>query len=484
MTEEKICPACGKPTAGYVPCPHCGADPKVRVTIKFALFICLIILACGAIYLVMHLSTIEPQPIAIASIDSWMDYSYVRLNGVVSYGPQYSATSISFDIYDGSGATIDESSIKVEVYDPAFRQLMDENKVPRVGDNVKLFGQLRVFLDGSREIRVSLAEDLQLTKAEPVGTTIAELNESWNTEQSLRFKRVSLEGTITDVRPLSSAKIYTLEDNGVEMQMYVHNGLEAYRKKPLNLTVLQRIRVNAGASQYGGTPQLAISDNDEITVVPDTLLPLEVPLDEIDTTIRDNFVEVRGEIVFVELGGKSGNLEIEQRYLWLDNSHTPRIWLEEDVYKLLKDNEKSQLERGSEVELVGRVRSYTGGVNGVRIEFLGPQELDLQAGTYEPPLVENFAEITSDNLDNLVTVSGTIINIENVSSDQLPSDRKFTLENEYGGTIKIWVPNFLYERMVDPPSTWDNVQVVGKVITVDDEVVIRPGVMDDVWEEP
>ncbi|MDI6642583.1 MAG: hypothetical protein QMD95_00790 [Candidatus Hodarchaeaceae archaeon] len=479
MTDEKRCPACGKPTAGYVPCPHCGADPEARTTIKFALYLCLIVLAFGAVFFAMHLSTIEPQPIAIASIDRWLDYSYVWLEGVVSSGPQYGSTSITFDIYDGSGGTIKESSTRVEIYDPAFKQLISENRVPRVGDNVKLFGQLRVYLDGSTEIRVSTSGDLHLTRAQQVETTIGELRTSWGTEQSLMFKRVSLEGTITDVKPLGSAKIYTLEDNGVDLQMYVHNGLEAYQKKSLNLNVLQRIRVNAGVSQYRGQPQLAIADNDEISVL-GTLPALEVPLENINSTMRDNFVRVGGKIVFVELEGERGSLTITNRYIWLDNRYTPRIWLEEDVYKLLRDNEKKLLKRGSEIELVGRVRSYAAGVGGVRIEFLGPQTPSLQAGTYEPPLVENFAAITNDNQGDLVKVIGTITNLENVPKVALPSDRKFTLQDNYGGTIKIYVPNFLFERMINPPVVGSKVQIIGKVTMDSGALAIRPGVVDDV----
>lgn len=479
--HEKICPACGKPTAGYVPCPHCGADTRTRITIKLAMLLCAIVLAFGVVYFAMHLSTIEPQPTAIASIDSWMDYSYVWLEGAVSYGPQYSSTSISFEIYDGSGTTIDDSSIRVEVYDPAFKDLINENKVPRVGDNVKLFGQLRVYLDGSTEVRVSLSEDLQLTRAvQPLETTIAELKTSWGTDQSLMFSRVTLEGTVTGIRPLSSAKIYTLEDNttGVtkELEMYIHNGLETYiENEQLDLEVLQRVRVSAGVSQYRGTPQLAISDFDEITVI-GSWSPIEVPLGSVDMTMFNNFVKVGGKIIFVEVVGESDSLGIQERYLWLDNKYNPIIQIDEDVYKLLSDNTEEQMRRGATIELVGRVYSYG---TEVRIKFIGPQEPSLQPGAYEPTLVENFAAIGSDNMDDLVTVRGIITYVENVARGQLPSDRRFTLEDNFGGNIKIWVPNTLYERMVDPTEVGDEIQVVGKVLTSGGIIAVQPGVLDD-----
>lgn len=220
--KEKICPVCGKPTGGYTPCPNCGVDPTKRLRFRTVLFLFAISLAFGIGYLSLHVASLGPgdlgpNPISIASIDSWLNYAFVGIQGTVVSGPRVSTDSLSFDINDGSC----EDSLRIELYngseDAPFGYAMQENMIPAVGDNVYVFGQLRVFLDGSRELRVSNLMDLSKERwyyrrwrSSPIETSIANLVSTWYGSQSLKYKRVTLEGKITGLRPLSSANIYTL----------------------------------------------------------------------------------------------------------------------------------------------------------------------------------------------------------------------------------------------------------------------------------
>lgn len=466
MTEEKICPACGKPTAGYTPCPHCGVDPKNRIGIKAVAVICVIALVLGSGYFAMHLATAGPQPILISSIDRWLDYAYVWVAGTVVSGPSLSTSSLSFNVQDSSG------QLRIEVYDPTYKTLIAENRVPTVGDSVTVFGQLRVYLDGSVELRVSKPEDLLLTKAQVVQTSIQEVLNSWYTTKELAYKRVIIEGKIIGLRPLSSAKIFTLEDNSRNtIDLYVHNGLMYLEGRSLDLKLLQVVRVTVGVSEYGGTPQLALADYDDIEVI-ENQLPTQVSLEAVDNTLVDQFVKVSGEVVFVEMVGEYSSLAVYERQIWLDNQYTPRVILDEDIYKLLPDNTRQLLRRGSNAELVGRV-SRSGAT--LRINLVGPPELSLQSGTYEPPLVENFANITLDNKDNLVKVEGSIVSSVDVVKGTLPSDHEFVLQDNFGDNIKLWVTNTVYERMFYSLAVGDNVRVVGKV--VDGRTVGRSGIL-------
>ena len=479
MSEEKICPACGKPTAGYVPCPHCGADPSLRLSIKAAVVLCVVLLGIGSGYFLWHTSTITPQPISIASIDSWMNYASVWIEGTVISGPQVDDRSISFEVQDASG-----ESIEVDVYvDP--QSLKAQGKIPMVGDRVKLFGMLRVHLDGSVEIRVSsldkdrfTGEDkFQVTSAQAVSTTIRDLTYDWYGSQSLKYRRVTLEGRITGMRPLYSAKIYALEDNeNNTVDMFVHNGLVYAEDRQLDLNLLQTIRVTAGASEYSYKPQLALASYDDIEVI-ENAIPTHVGIENINENMRGQFVKTGGRIIFVEMVGESNSLEVEKRYLWLDNKDNPMVWMWESVYKLLSDNTRKLLKRGSTAELTGRV-SRSGELE---IELVGPPELSLVGGTYEPPLVENVAEIGSDNVGEFVTIQGEVGDDENVAAGAgLPSNRKLTLRDNFGETIKIWISNTIYERIPAPPAVMDNLRVVGKVIQSGSEIQIEPGLPSDV----
>jgi hypothetical protein len=475
MTEEKICPACGKPTAGYVPCPHCGVDPKNRMSLKPAMIICVIALCLGAVFFFMHVRTSEAQPILISEIDRWQDYNYVWIKGRVTSGPSVSPTTLVIYVQDDSGA----SPLRVEIYDPAFKTLIAENRVPTVGDDVAIFGQLRVFIDGSMELRVSKSSDVNITtKAQPVVSSIQEILDSWSNRQGLEYyRRVTIEATIVSLRVLSSAKIYTLkDDSGNTIEMYVHNGLMYLDNEPFEFRLLQRLRITAGASNYLTTPQLVLSDYDDIEVI-GAQSPIPVSLDKIDSTLVNEFVRVGGKVIFVEMIGESGTLNVESYNIWLDNQYNPRAWLAGDIYKLLSKDTRQQLKRGATAELTGKVSRYG---TTFKIDLLGPPDLSLQSGTYEPPLVENFATISVDNLDNLVKVEGQIIDDIPVFEGLLPSDHEFVIQDAFGNNIKLFVTNTLYERMSYPPIVGDNVRVVGKVVQRESWMAVQPGMLSDV----
>lgn len=468
MEEEKRCPACGKPTAGYVPCPHCGADPSLRLSIKAVAALCIVALIIGSGYLILHVSTLGPRPMLIADINSWYDYASVWLEGTVISGPIIDDRSVSFDLSDGSG------DIEVNVYVPPG-ELKAQDKVPMVGDNALVFGMLRVYTD-SKEIRVQKVEDLQITPAQPVSTTIDELKSTWYDSQSLKYKRVTLEGMIVGMRTYYSAKVYTLQDNeNKDLDMYVHNGLVYVENRQLDLKLLQTIRVTAGALEYYG-PELALASYDDIEVI-ENGVPTSAGIENIDENMRGQFVRTGGRIIFVEMVGVSNSLGVQMRYFWLDSKDNPPVWISESIYKLLPDNTRELLRRGATAELTGRISSS----GELQIELVGPPELSLEDGVYEPPLVENVANISIDNLAEFVTVQGEVIASENVVAvAKIPSNWEFTLRDNFNENIKIWIPNTIYERMIEPPRVGDNLRVVGKVIKREGEIQVQPGLPSDV----
>ncbi|MEW6222713.1 MAG: hypothetical protein AB1476_05345 [Candidatus Hadarchaeota archaeon] len=476
MTEHKTCPACGKPTGGYVPCPHCGADPRFRVTLKFAMWLCLAALALAAVFFYMHIATSEISPTPISSIDTWMDYSYVVVQGVVSSGPQYDDTSMTFTVYDGSALEEKDATITVEVYDPAFHNLIAENRVPAVGDNIRIFGQLRAPASGEKEINPSNASEITLTKAQASAATISQILNTLGTSQSLLYKRLTVAGSIRGLRPLSSAKIYTLEDNGKEVEVYIHNGLGTYiEKRQLDLKVLDMVSITAGLSHYSGTPQFSIADFDEIQVTGSENLS-RTALENIDNSLVDEYVKTGGKVVFVELVGTGSDLEIAERIIWLENSAT-RISVNEDLFQTLPTETRNLVSRGAELELVGKVKRYG---SGLRIEWVGPQTPTVTQGQFEPAPVDNFANVASVAADNLVTVAGAVQSTSSIIKGYLPDDVFLNIGDNFGNTAKVYLPNFMYERMLSPPGVGENVKVVGKVMTISGSVAIQPGVLEDV----
>ncbi len=479
MTEEQVCPSCGKPTGGFVPCPHCGADPRSKVSMRYVWAFCASILVLGGIFFYLHLATSAVSPTPIANIDSWLDYSYVWIEGTVVSGPRYGPTSFSFDVWDGSSENPSEATITAEVYSPAFEELLLENRIPRVGDHVVIFGQLRVPSSTDREIRISFPEDLQITEAQPVSTTISKILSTWDTPDSLLYRRVIVEGTITDIRPLSSANVYYLRDDDQEIQVYVHNGLGSYlEKRSLDLQVLDRVRIEAGLSEYSGQPQLAIARFDEIEVLSHENVP-SVALSEINENLLDNYVRVSGKILFVELEGTGTDLEIASRFLWLDNEQYPKLVISEDKFEQLPRETRLLIQRGAQLEAIGKVARYGGSIV---ISWVGPQTPLIENGTWSPDSVENFALIDSSWTDRLVSLSGRVVSITERYKGALPPDRVLTVEDTHGNDVQIYMPNFIYERLTDPPTEGENVRVVGQVVDMSyiGSRVIQPGTMSDI----
>ncbi|MFN4133393.1 MAG: hypothetical protein ACK4GQ_03385 [Candidatus Hadarchaeales archaeon] len=478
MSEKQLCPACGKPNPGYPVCPHCGADVTHRISMKWAFVLCLVVLVIGGAAFSLHLATSQPAPIPIAAIDPWLDYSYLLVEGKVVSGPAYQSTSVSFEIWDDSSTIFSLSKIDVEVYGSAFERIMASGEIPRVGDRVKVFGQVRSAVGVDREIRVTDFKDLKIERAEPVATTIQEILRSWGSPGSLLYKRVVVEGVVGGVDPKSSAKIYTLTDNGAEIQVYIHNGLEAYVEKMAPpFSVMDRVRITAGVSQFNETPQLAVADYDEIEVIGGENVE-NFQLSQLNENMRGKFVRVGGQIIFVEPVCEASSLKFSERILWLDNKESPRVRLDEDVYKLVKN--KEMLRRGTQIELIGRVERFQADPARVRIQFTGPQEPELAPGFFEPPQVENFLSLNAFPRDNLVTVEGIVKENSEIKKGELPSDRLLEIEDNYGGRLTIHIPNYIWERLPDQPAKNERIKIVGKITSILGKVVVRPGMPEDI----
>jgi hypothetical protein len=437
---------------------------------------CVLVLMLGALFFYLHLVASEVSPVPIASIDSWLDYSYVWVEGVVVSGPQYGPTSLSFDLWDGSSEDFGEATLRVEVFSPAFQELVKENRIPRVGDHVLAFGQLRVPSIAERELRVSFPDDIEITAAEPI---VAALSEILDSPESYRYRRVAVEGTITDVEPKASAKLYYLEDEGREIQVYIHNGLESFlEERPLDINVLDRVRVEAGLAEFEGRLQLAVARFDEIQVLHRENIP-ELSLEDVDERLLDNFVRIGGRILFVELEGTGNSLEISRRILWLENEGYPRVVVDEGKLGLLGRELQSMIRRGSRIELIGKVSRYG---DGIAVFWVGPQTPSIEAGEWAPDPVENFSAIDSSWRGRLVSITGRVTSVYGQFRPGLPDDRVLVLEDNHGNSVRVYVPNYVYERLTRPPATGQTVAVVGQVVDMPSlgSIVVRPGSMEDI----
>ena len=244
--EEKTCPDCGKPMGELTVCPSCGADLTKRTTHKFALIICIAALVAGLVYYYTAVVTGE-YLIKIGDIDEDYNYAYVWIEGTVSSGPLYRiypSVRLDFWVDDGTG------EIRVRAYSDKAENLAVGDKVPGIGDYVKLFGWVRVEEYGTR-IDLQTVEKFELIRRPARDSTIHDVISNYPDSM---YDVVTVEGTVVNFSSLSvgAADLYTLKDEetGELIQMYVHAGLDHLGGERPDMSLMTKLRVTAGVSEY------------------------------------------------------------------------------------------------------------------------------------------------------------------------------------------------------------------------------------------
>lgn len=469
--EEKVCPVCGRETGGKTPCPHCLTDMtrKIKLRYLWVMSVVLALLGVGAFF--MHIRASAEEPISISQIDAWMDYSYNLIEGTVTSGPLYGKNYMSFSLSDFSSTDPEISTIEVRIYSPAFEELLRERKIPRVGDRVRIFGQVRVSSERDKMMTVSLASDVKIQPLSPIFSTPTEILRN----PALLYKRVTLEGVVTSMRSLGSANIYYISDGSSEIQLYIPLGLEIYvEKRPLELKVLDRIKITGGVSSYKGTPQLTIGLLSDIEVLGKEETK-RIQLSEISENLVGSYIQTSGRILLSEAVGTATSLKLVRRILWLNDAEMPKAYIEEEIFQTLPTEIRGLLRRGTSIEFVGKVEKKEGKLV---VTFVGPQIPNVVEGEFLPPVAENLEAL---RVDTLAMVTGRVVGISVRERGLLPPDRILAVESPSGLIQRVLVPNFIYERLSEPPGVGENINAVGKISTVGGEKVLQVCATDDMW---
>lgn len=473
---ERKCPDCGRPLGDLTVCPRCGTDLTKRTSHKFLALICIVSLAGGMIYFLYSVLA-GAYMVDIGDIDEGLNYGFVWIEGTVSNGPQYQiypSVKLSFDVYDGTGEIM-KNTIDVRAFSSDAKWLVDENKVPRVGDHVKLFGTVRIDEQWGNKIYLEKPEEFEITRQSPTVTTISEVNSDYYAGE--KFFTVTVDGVLTNLRDFSWADIYTIEENiedettGDTISVYVHSGLEYLGgEQPENLGLLSRLRITAGVSEYSGQPQLVPSSYEEIEVIGQASLPDVVSSDELEN-YNGRLVGVRGEIVFTEISSSG-------RRLWLDNADDNEgphpVWIWSSTYGQISEGIEGQLRRGAIVELYGEVSMYGGEW---QVELASPPEIHVLdnsgISTYEIGLVD-IRTLTENNVGDFVRVGGSASNLS--SGGEI-----FTVENN-ANEIRVSINDAIWIRMLDEdkPQAGDTVKITGKVGEYAGDIGLYPGIPEDI----
>ncbi len=346
------CPSCGRHVEGREACPHCGAHLEGRISIRLVKICALLFTTLSLAVLWFVAIRTEVPKISIGQARATTNLAYVRVEGRCSRTPSYDPESdyLAFWISDGTG------ELYVTAYRAEARELLDQGRVPALGDWVEVAGTLRIRED-FRSLTLNVPDQLKISRPEPVERSIGSIT------SEDRYRRVRVRGRVSEIySPYDGLTLIELSDGHRTVPIVVEDDLIALssesRDAELALTPGQSVAVTATVSLYEGKPQLVpASIADIVPLIEPLAEPLqeELPITSIgDLTAIDvgRLVTVRGLI------GAVDHFSAGVKYRLDDDSGAIILLLWQEVYDALPNSEA--LAPGVQVEVTGRIEEYRG----------------------------------------------------------------------------------------------------------------------------
>ena len=195
-----LCSSCGRFVGALTRCPHCGARVSKRLSIRVCRYAALLLATCGLGLLYLMATHQEIPMVRIGDVKPTMNFAYVRVVGTVSGDARVfkegdRIRSLRFMVDDGSG------ELMVSAFQAQARKLAEDDRVPRIGDRVEVVGSLSVTADEDVVMRLQVADQLVLTRAEMPMTPLGEI------AAASAGKSIMIEGTIgTITAPRAGSK--------------------------------------------------------------------------------------------------------------------------------------------------------------------------------------------------------------------------------------------------------------------------------------
>jgi DNA/RNA endonuclease YhcR with UshA esterase domain len=328
-----------------------------------------------------------------------MNLAYVRLVGRCSRSPSYDSRTgaLSFWITDDTG------EIRVSSYGAETRALIEERRVPALGDQIAVVGTLRVA-EGFGTLTIDLPEQLIVSRADPVDRAIGTIG------LENQYQRVRVRGQVRDVRePYPGLTLITLRDTSGAIDIAVSEDLAALSGVTPTLGVGDPVEVVAAVSRYEDTPQLIPASAADLVQL-DRSVPIASAQFIGDLSREDigRWFTVSGVVTKVDRFSSGVKLDLD------DGTGTIAVLLWQDVYGALFEGLGDPLWPwvGARVEAHGCLREYRG-----ELELVPdlPMDVEVLATSAEPHLV-SIGALTAEDVGRWVTLRGTLGDLEPFSA--------------------------------------------------------------------
>jgi DNA/RNA endonuclease YhcR with UshA esterase domain len=341
----------------------------------------------------------EIPTVAIGRVGAAMNLAYVRLVGRCSRPPSYDPRSgtLSFWIADDSG------EIRVASYGAETRALLDQRRIPALGDEITVAGTLRMAEDFGT-LTVDVPEHLAISRADPLDRAIGRI------ELEDQYERVRVRGEVRGVRePYQGLTLITLRDASDAIDVAVSEDLVALSGVTPTIGVGDSVEVVAAVSRYGETPQL----------VPASAVDL-VRLDQPVSIAPERFIAdlsrhgigcwftVRGAVTMVDRFSSGVKLRLD------DGTGTITVLLWQELYNALVEDLDDALSPrvGAEMRVQGSLREYGGELEVIPDVPTDVEVLAAPAG----PRSTSIGALTTEEVGHWVTLRGTLGDLEPFSA--------------------------------------------------------------------
>jgi DNA/RNA endonuclease YhcR with UshA esterase domain len=445
------CPSCGRYVGPYEACPYCGAHLTRRIPIRVVKIAAILLATVGLAALWFAATRAQVPLIQIGQAGATMNMAYVRLEGHCTRAPSYDPESdyLSFWIEDDTG------EIRVSAYRAETRQIIEQGRVPALGDLVEVAGTLRVRED-FLSLTVNVPDQLEITRAEPVTRTIGTI------APEDRYLRVQVRGQVRQVyEPYEGLTLIIIRDETGSIPIAVSEHLIALNGITPTLTTGQPVEVVATVSLYGDTPQLVPASLADIVPL-DQAVPIAVEkqIGELTAADAGQLAVVRGAVTEVNLFSSGVKFTLD------DGTGAIVLLLWQSVYDALPDPEA--LDVGAEVRVQGEVSQYRG-----QLEVIPELAEDVQVLMVKVKVeVETRAigDVTPADVGATLLLAGTLGEPEAFSAGV-----KFPLQDDTG-TIVLLLWQNVYEAIPDTGQlvTGARVEVIGRIDEYRGELEIIP----------